>query len=343
MMKLIKIELYKLKRSLWLIFGFIAIIAMVSIFYFIQLSYQKDYYHQQELNFQKEAHTIETLLELYKYDEDSLNQSQLVFLKEYLVLLSNYKITIDTKDKLDLLLIINEKKQIGYTLDLNIFQDSVVQTKENITLYQEVIKLKLDPIIIDKNVMFLPLWTTFHQNGYHFILIVFMIFICQNIFLEKEDYHSLRLQYTQPYKRSQIFSAKIILCVIISFLTYFLALITLFILSGEGFNLLYQNYPYLFDKQVVSSNLIQLFTLLVLSNLLLFTSIVVTCGLIAYVTYNKSTGSLIALILGFTLCLINNNLILSNTNHIIIYTISITIILINILLSMYVIKRTELP
>ena len=251
-MKLIKIELYKLKRSLWLIIGLLAVIAMVSIFYFIQLSCQEDYYHQQELNFQKEAHSIEMFLELYNYDQDSLNQSQLMFLKEYLVLLSDYKMTNNTKTKLDLLLIINEKRQTGYTLDLNIFQDPVVQTKENITLYQEVIQLKLDPIIIDKNVMFLPLWITFHQNGYHFILIVFMILICQNILLEKEDDHSLRLQYTQPYKRSQIYNSKIILCLIISFLIYFVAFFTLFILSGEDLHFSYQNYPYLFNNKIVS-------------------------------------------------------------------------------------------
>jgi len=343
MMKLIKIELYKLKRSLWIFIGLISIIGLISVFHFIQLSCQEDYYHQQELTFQKEAHTIETLLELYKYDEDSLNQSQIVFLKEYLVLLSNYKLTINTKDKLDLLLIINEKRQTGYILDLNIFQDSVVQTKENITLYQEVIKLKLDPIIIDKNVMFLPLWITFHQNGYHFILIVFMILICQNILLEKEDDHSLRLQYTQPYKRSQIYNAKIMLCLIISFLIYFVAFITLFILSGEDLHFSYQNYPYLFNNKIVSLNLIQLFILLVTSNLLLFILTVVTCGLIAYLTYNKSTSSLVALILAFILYLINNNLTISNTSHLIIYALLTTIIIINILIGLNVVKKVELP
>ncbi|MDD4642592.1 MAG: ABC transporter permease subunit [Erysipelotrichaceae bacterium] len=331
-----------MKRALWLLIGLIATISLTTLFYFIQFSDQTDYYQQKEHNFQIEAHNIEALLELHNYDQSSLNGSQLEFLKEYLIHLSKYQLTISTKDKLLILLMINQKRQVGYTLGLDIFFDSLRQTEKNITLYQELIRLKLNPIIIDKNVMFLPLWITFHQNGWHFILIIFVILICQSIFLGKEDDYSLRLEYYQPIKRSQFYGAKVIVCLSISILLYISSFVTLLLLSDGGLYFLYQDYPYLFDGSNVSLNMIQLFMLITSSNLLLIISAVVTCGLIAYVTYNKSLSSLVTLIIVSTIYLTNNRF-LFNTDQTIIFIILIMLIVINMLIGLLVVKKAELP
>ncbi|MEA5018659.1 MAG: ABC transporter permease subunit [Erysipelotrichaceae bacterium] len=301
MRKLLIVELFKIIRAKWFYIFFVLIILVMSLFYLNRYNNQINYYQDQERKLAKEAKNIEVLFDLARYDTSIINSEQEAFLKNYILLLSNYKITSDQKNKINLLYEINVMRLTGYNLSLSVFTDSLTQTIYNIALHEHLLTSSNEPLIIDNSIALLPLFVSFHHDNYH-LLIIIIILIIFLLILSENDSDAFKILFIQPVSRKQILLTKYSLGIIISYGLYFIAFISLLFLSNKS-SFINSGYPYLIQPSTLIITIESATFSLIISDLSLTLLLLAIITTTYYLTFSTTVSSIIALC---ALILVNN-------------------------------------
>lgn len=340
MRKLLIVELFKIVRAKWFYAFFILIVLIMSLFYLSRYNNQIDYYQDQERKLAKEAKSIEVLFDLARYDTSIINNEQEAFLKNYILLLSNYKITSDQKNKINLLYEINVMRLTGYNLSLSVFTESLTQTIYNIALHEHLLTSNNEPLIIDNSIALLPLFVSFHHDNYH-LLIIIIILIIFLLILSENDSDAFKIFFLQPFSRKKILLTKYSMGIIISYGLYFIAFISLLFLSNNS-SLISSGYPYLIQPGTLIITIESAVFSLIMSDLSIILLLLATIITVYYLTLSTTISSVVALC---TLIVVNNITKLSFSNLGNTYIMTLILILTSLMLLVtiqFAIKKRDL-
>jgi len=331
---MLKIELFKIWKSRIPILAFLILLVIGALFYSSQAKLDQDYYQQQYKIITQESYQIETELQLAALNQSSLNSRQLAFLSEYNTLLANYYTTTDEAAILPILIEIDNLRLQGISLGINIFASDTNTIKLNIARNKLLLEANITPIIIDNDLAFYPLFRNFHLQYWSFIVLFITVITGTYAFLENENAQTLKLTYSSPYKRSDIYLAKYLSALFITIGIYLICIGIIYVwcLNSGGVGSL--DYTILFnsDYQCIGK-LSDISIQILFSDLLMIVLAISFSGFISSVTFNHSITTIITLIFsGITYYYLNrislNTIIWQNYLCYLLITISFLLIMI---------------
>lgn len=296
---MLKIELFKNWKSRIPLLAFFILLIIGSLFYNSQAKLTQDYYQQQNKIITQESYQIETELQLATLNQSSLNSSQLAFLSDYNTLLASYYMTTDEQAILPILIDIDNLRLQGISLGINIFASDTNTIKLNIAQNKLLLKSSITPIIIDNSLAFYPLIRAFHLKYWSFIILFITVITSTYTFLENENAQTLKLTYSSPYKRSDIYLAKYLSALFITIGIYLICISIIYVwcLNSSGVGSL--DYPILFNSDYQCIGKLSDISLQILfSDLLMIVLAISFSGFISSITFNHSITTITTLIFG---------------------------------------------